>query len=71
MMTGKILKFALRNTEKVEDIQVKSERLMDSSDDFKGRAAMLCNSVNRSSLHWTSKLDSVLGENSRFHTYLP
>jgi hypothetical protein len=32
---------ALKNTEKVEDIQVKSERLVDSSDEFKGRAAAL------------------------------
>jgi hypothetical protein len=35
------IQFALRNTEKVEDIQVKSERLVDSSDEFKGRAAAL------------------------------
>ena len=35
------IQFALKNTEKVEDIQAKSERLMDSSDTFKSRAVAL------------------------------
>ncbi len=35
------IQFALKNTEKVEDIQVKSERLVDSSDTFKRRAVAL------------------------------
>jgi hypothetical protein len=35
------IQFALRNTEKIEDVQVKSERLMDSSHTFKARATAL------------------------------
>jgi hypothetical protein len=35
------IQFALKNTEKVEDIQVKSERLVESSDTFKSRAVAL------------------------------